>query len=230
LKVKCIIFDFDRTLVNLRDSTDWDKARELVAETYIKNRVPKSIVSKYDRGPFILFYGVYREISSKFSKSVLRRIQGEVSRAIERYEVEGALRAELMPACKRVLEWVSRRGIKIAIVSTNSERAIEIALSRLDIARFIQLIIGRDPIPERVKPYSYQIRYALEKLGYEKSEAIVVGDGVDDMLPAKELGIFAIGVLTGQTAKDELMKAGANRVIDDLTELPQIIEKFVKES
>ncbi len=223
VKLKCVIFDFDRTLVNLLDFTDWNHARELVAQSYLENQVPKSIVTKHNQGPFKLFYNVYHQLVPRYPRNSLKRIQSDASRALEKFEVEGALKAELMPKCRETLEWIRRKGIKIGVISTNSRRSIEIATSRLDIARFINVIFGRHPLPEKMKPYLPQVLDCLKELACKPNEAMMVGDGYDDMLAARRSSIFAVAVLTGRTGKEELVKAGADRLIENLSELPNLI-------
>ena len=218
-----MIFDFDRTLVNLLDFTDWNNARRLVAKSYLENHVPKNIVTKHNQGPFKLFYNVYHELVPKYPLNLLKKIQSDASRALEKFEVEGALKAKLMPKCRETLEWIRKKGIKIGVISTNSRRSIEIATSRLDIARFIDVIIGRNPLPEKMKPYPPQVLDCLKRLGCKPKEAVMVGDGYDDMLAARRSNIFAVAVLTGRIDKEELIEAGADRLIQNLSELPNLI-------
>jgi phosphoglycolate phosphatase-like HAD superfamily hydrolase len=218
-----VVFDFDRTLVNLLDFTDWNYARQLVAKSYLENQVPKDIVTKHNRGPFRLFYNVYNELVPRYSRNLLKKIQLDASRALEKCEVEGALKAELMLQCRENLEWIKKRGIKIGVVSTNSRRSVEVASSRLNIARFLDVIVGRRPLPEKMKPYPHQVLVCLKKLACKPDEAMMVGDGYDDMLAARRSNVFAVAVLTGRIGAEELAKAGADRLIENLSELPKSI-------
>lgn len=223
MKLKCVIFDFDRTLVNLLDFTDWNGARELVAKSYIENQVPNSIVVKNNRGPFKLFYNMYRELVPRCSQNLLKKIQSDASRALQKFEVKGAFKAELMPKCRKTLEWIRKNRMKIGVISTNSKRSIEIATSRLNIAHFIAAIIGRNPLPEKMKPNPHQVLACLKELAWKPNEAMMVGDSYDDMLAAKRSNVFAVAVLTGRISKEELIRAGANRTIKNLSELPKLI-------
>lgn len=223
MRLKSIIFDFDRTLVNLLDFTDWSNARIRVAESYLKDRVPKDVVAKHNRGPFRLFYNVYYELAPTCSKGRLREIQLAASKALEKFEVEGASKAELMPGAYETLRWTKKQGIRVGIVSTNSRNSIEVAASRLEIADFIEVIFGRNPLPERMKPNPYQVLACLRKLTCKPNEAMIVGDGYNDVLVAKQCDIFAVAVPTGRTSREKLLKAGANRTITNLSELPNLI-------
>ena len=223
VRLKCVIFDFDRTLVNLLDFTDWNSARELVAKSYIENQVPKNIVAKYNQGPFKLFFNVYHELVPRYQLNSLKKIQSDASKALEKFEVKGALKAKLMPKCLETLEWIRKKGIKIGVISTNSRQSVKIATSKLDIARFIDVIIGRNPLPENMKPYSRQTLDCLKGLACKPNEAIMVGDSCDDMLAARRSNVLAVAVLTGRNGKEELIKAGADQIIENLRELQKLI-------
>lgn len=229
MRLKCVIFDFDRTLVNLLDFTDWNSAREVVAKSYLKNKVPRDIVAKHDKGPFRLFYNVYYELAQTYPRNLLKKIQLDASKALEKFELEGALKSELMPECFDILKWIKNEGMKIGVVSTNSRRAIQVAVSRLNIADFIDVIVGRNPLPEKMKPYPHQVLTCLKKLACKPTEAVIVGDSRDDMQVAKRLNIFAIAVLTGRASKEELNRAGANQTIKNLSELQKLIPKLSHE-
>ena len=223
MRLKCVIFDFDRTLVNLLDFTDWNRARILVAKSYLKNQVPKTLIAKHNRGPFRLFYNVYYELAPTCPEGKLKEIQLEASKSLEKFEVEGAFKAELMLGAYETLKWIKKHGIRVGIVSTNSRSSIEVAASRLEIADFIDVVIGRYPLPERMKPYPHQVLACLRKLAYKPNETMMVGDGCNDILAAKQCDIFAVAVLTGRTSREELLKAGANKIIKNLFELPKLI-------
>lgn len=223
MKLKCVIFDFDRTLVNLLDFTDWNSARILVADSYLENQVPKALIAKHNRGPFRLFYNVYYELAQTCSKGRLKEIQLATSKALEKFEVEGASNAELMPGAYETLKWIKKHGIRVGIISTNSKSSIEVATSRLEIANYIDIVIGRNPLPEKMKPHPYQILTCLKRLACKPSEAMMVGDGSNDVLAARRRNIFAVAVLTGRTSMQELLKAGADKIIENLLELPKLI-------
>ena len=56
---------------------------------------------------------------------------------------------------------------------------------------------------------------AVERLGEDGSNAIVVGDSVWDLLAARRAKLLGIGLLSGGYGDDELTRAGAYRVYDD---------------
>jgi phosphoglycolate phosphatase len=60
----------------------------------------------------------------------------------------------------------------------------------------------------------------------EQRADLFVGDHAGDMRGAQAAGVFAVGVTTGPCDADELRAAGADVVLDDLTEFPDWLTRF----
>ena len=76
--------------------------------------------------------------------------------------------------------------------------------------------------------YCEVIRHVLERTGLEPSDRIVmVGDRRHDVEGARAGGLGCIGVLYGYGDRDELERAGAERVVADLGELERAIRERV---
>jgi len=91
-------------------------------------------------------------------------------------------------------------------------------LDKLGIMKFFDAMISRDEV-RNVKPNPEHLLKVLEELGVEPQEAVVVGDTVFDVRCAKKVGALAVGVTTGRSSEAELRKAGADCVIEALSEL-----------
>jgi phosphoglycolate phosphatase len=63
----------------------------------------------------------------------------------------------------------------------------------------------------------------------EHGVGIYVGDHPADMAAAKAAGALAVGVLTGEHAPGELVAAGADVVLEDLTEFAASLDAYVGE-
>ncbi|TRO48996.1 HAD family hydrolase, partial [Candidatus Bathyarchaeota archaeon] len=70
------------------------------------------------------------------------------------------------------------------------------------------------------------LKTALKILNVTPEETIVIGDGITDITTAKELNVKAIGLTTGISTKEQLIKHGANHIIASITELVPFIEKI----
>ena len=72
------------------------------------------------------------------------------------------------------------------------------------------------------------IAYVLSEIKAEKEQTIMVGDREHDILGAKKNGIESIGVLYGYGDKNELQDAGADLIVEDVTQLREILCKMGK--
>ncbi|MDF2540245.1 MAG: hypothetical protein K0S76_3266 [Herbinix sp.] len=71
------------------------------------------------------------------------------------------------------------------------------------------------------------IRYAMEKNGVlENTDVVMVGDRMHDIEGAKAVGLASIGVLYGYGSREELEKAGADRICEAVEDLYEVIMSF----
>lgn len=221
MKVGCIIFDFDLTIVNLSDFVDWGRAQWLIIQTYLKHGVPENIVRQHSQGGLLsLLNGVYEELLRRFSPDGAESVQAEAFMALEECEAEGVFSARLMPGCLEALRWLKGKGVKIGIVSSNSGGVINEILKLHGLDSFIDVVVARD-VRYKMKPHPDQFIACMKKMGCEPQNTVAVGDASRDMIAAKEAGILAIGVLTGLASKEEFSASGAAKIIRDLHELPE---------
>src|SRR5258708_5459515 len=54
--------------------------------------------------------------------------------------------------------------------------------------------------------------HALQTMGIEPSQAMMIGDRSHDMIGARNNGMTAVGVLYGYGSKEELLDAGAHHI------------------
>ena len=73
--------------------------------------------------------------------------------------------------------------------------------------------------PEQAKPAADLVTVALRRAGVEAAEAVLVGDTMWDGEAAGRAGVGFVGVLSGGVGWDELERAGALAVYDDVADL-----------
>lgn len=90
---------------------------------------------------------------------------------------------------------------------------------------FDVLVTMEDYPPEKAKPDPYSINLALIKIG--KTEAIYVGDSVDDINAAKRANIKPVGCIPpgipATQLKELLMKQGAKIILDDINAINEAL-------
>ena len=65
----------------------------------------------------------------------------------------------------------------------------------------------------------------MSETGTEKSETVLIGDTVFDMEMAVNAGVGVFGVAWGYHDTAELKAAGALVILDQLNELPSVLER-----
>lgn len=95
----------------------------------------------------------------------------------------------------RLLAALRARGIRIGIVTRNSRVAVEMLLQRIPLSH--DVLLTRDDVP-RTKPDPLHLQMALERLGADAAEAIMVGDHPMDIVAGRAAGMRAIAIAHGK--------------------------------
>lgn len=124
-----------------------------------------------------------------------------------------------------VLKMLSRlrnSGVQLAVVSNkphpDTVRVIETLFPR----DLFSLVLGRmDKFA--TKPAPDVLRFVMEYLAVAPGDAIYVGDSEVDVQFAKNAGIPCLSVSWGYRTRQELIEAGAARILDDAEEIAEIV-------
>jgi len=100
---------------------------------------------------------------------------------------------DALPGIRELLAAAPRLGIRTAVASSSTRNWIETHLTRLGLLSSFEIIRTRDDV-ERVKPEPDLFLAALEGLGLEADQAIVLEDSPNGILAARRAGIFAVAV------------------------------------
>ena len=122
-----------------------------------------------------------------------------------------APRLRLLPEARQLLEMLDAEGIIVVLATSAPQEELEILLELLDSDEVIHATTNADDV-DVAKPSPDIVRVALDRAGVEAHEAVFVGDSEWDIKAASRAGVRSFGVLTGGTAGELLMQAGAERV------------------
>ncbi len=86
----------------------------------------------------------------------------------------------------------------------------------------ISYILGADNV-EKSKPDPEPVLKTLRELGIPAEESLVVGDMPVDIIMGLRAGAATCGVTYGNSSRDDLVKASAGYIIDDISELPGLL-------
>ena len=115
------------------------------------------------------------------------------------------------------LRELSRR-YYLGIVTTRSHHEAQAFLAQQNLTELVQAITGRDDT-WRIKPHPSPVLHTAEKLGVSIERCLLVGDSQVDIEAACAAGARSVGVLSGFGTRDQLERAGADRVLSTANEL-----------
>jgi HAD superfamily hydrolase (TIGR01549 family) len=159
------------------------------------------------------------------SAEAMEEIRNEALAIAEKYELEAARDTSLLPGASETLAALKRMDLKIGLFTLNSDKAANYILQRFKLGDFFGVMVPRDKV-NFVKPNPEHLEMALKVLDVAAEETVVVGDGNVDMQSARELKAIAVGLPTGTSTVEQLMRYGANYIITSITDLPVLIEKI----
>lgn len=131
-------------------------------------------------------------------------------------------RGHALPGAANALDAVAKLdGVRQTVVSGNIRRVSEIKLQVFGLDRHIDFGIGAYAEDSDVRADLVRTAYgratSADGLIYGIGEALVIGDTPSDIEAAHEAGAKALGVATGKSSAAELLDAGADAVLADLT-------------
>lgn len=208
--LKAILFDWDLTLVHAFPVT---------------RRALKKIGSQYQ----VDLSGVsMRDMYGEGHEAVLHRMHVEHHDRLPDKETFVRIVSEEMAYAHRALELIHaplllnlrKRGLQLGLVTYNIIENVQAVLKKSDF-HFDVYVTSVEMHGHSNKAKG--IRSALDQLKVGATEALYVGDTIDDIVSAREIGIPVAAVTTGVFTREELEKAKPTYIIDSLTEVESLL-------
>lgn len=123
------------------------------------------------------------------------------------------------------LEACEQTGRPVVIVSNNAADAIEVYLNQHGLADKVAKVLGRPyGTPNLMKPHPELVRLALDALGRQPSDCVMIGDSVTDIEVSRSAGVHAIGYAKTPQRSVELDRAGADAITDHMAALASAVQ------
>ena len=151
----------------------------------------------------------------------VERNHGDGLRAAWTEEFEPMLgEIQALPGVRELLRAVKDRGRSLVLASSGQERHVSAFLDLFDGRSLADAWTTSDDA-ERSKPAPDLVEVALRKVSGR--HAVMVGDSPWDSIAAGRAGLPSLAVRTGGFSADELYDAGAEKVVDSLDELRELV-------
>jgi phosphoglycolate phosphatase len=122
-----------------------------------------------------------------------------------------------------LLGWLRARDVKIGIVTRNSRPAVDLLLQRIPLP--YDVLLTRHDVP-RVKPDPIHLRLALERLGVEPAEAIMVGDHHLDIVAGRAAGMRSAAIAHGNLDEKSFADCPPNWFLRSFAELRALVPEL----
>ncbi|MGO9138046.1 MAG: HAD family hydrolase [Syntrophales bacterium] len=209
--IHAVFFDFDGTLAKL--NIDFPLMKQAVLNLVAAYGAPlEGISNLYVLEMIKAAQELISEIYPRNEESFLEQAVA----LITKIEIEAARKGELIDGTKEMLAELKRRNIRAGVVTRNCRAAVTTVFP--DIFNYCDTVITRE-LTRNVKPHPEHLAVALRSLDAAPESSSMVGDHPMDIKIGKDAGILTIGVLTGYSTSDELLKAGADFIVSKAADI-----------
>jgi HAD superfamily hydrolase (TIGR01549 family) len=221
-RTRWLLIDFDGPVCSifagLPAPTVADHLREVVTDLSVP--LPEEVERTQD--PMEVFAW-----SATVSAELAERVEAELTAQ----EVTAVATAEPTPYIHDVLAACRETGRITAVVSNNSERAVQSYLTRHGLADRTGPVFARiSSNPALLKPSPHLIDMAVQAVDADASVTALVGDSITDIEGSRLAGVASIGY-ANKAGKYELMvSAGARAVITTLADLALKLRSHIEPS
>lgn len=123
-----------------------------------------------------------------------------------------------------VLKTLKEEGYFVGIVSTKMHQTLVENMKLFDLDKYIDSYVGFDDVEEE-KPDPEGMYKTIKEHKLFKDEIIYVGDSPADIKMAHNAGVFGVGYYFNPNRRELIEKEHANRYINDLKELLDILKE-----
>lgn len=130
----------------------------------------------------------------------------------------GGRESPLYPGAQETIANLSARDdVVLGVATGKSLRGVQRLFDRLDWHPYFATIQTADT--NRSKPDPDMIETAMAEVGVKPTHTFMIGDTTFDMAMAQAAGVTAIGVTWGYHAEQDIVAAGADKVVHSFAEL-----------
>jgi len=128
----------------------------------------------------------------------------------------------LIPGVSEMLDQL-QANYPLSIVTARGQRSTDLFLSQFDLKQRFTAVVSAHTC-RHTKPHPDQVLWAASEMGFPVETCLMIGDTTVDILAGKAAGAQAVGVLCGFGTRDELIKAGADLILENTADLTKILE------
>ena len=134
---------------------------------------------------------------------------------------------QLFPGIRDLLDELSARQIKMALVTSRLKHTTMQAIDKFDMEKYFGYVVTADDVT-RHKPDPQSALIALDRIGSQPDQTIMIGDTLFDILCARNAGCTSVLVSWSLSLADKIKDGFApeeepDRIIDDPAQILQML-------
>ena len=213
MRIKAVIFDLDGTLID--SSEGIVEAFNYALKQFNLPQQPHDKIA-----PMIGF-----PLESMFQE-LIGISKPEMKNAFRTKAMETVVEASRpLGGVNEVVGSLFNSGYKMGIATTKIRAHIDGILEKLEWEEFFTAVIGGDEVMQ-VKPHPEQFEHLLKKMNCGAESSVVVGDTINDILAARQLGITEIAVRSPYGNSIQVQQLRPHFFLEDINELPDVLRKL----
>ncbi|WP_242012349.1 HAD family hydrolase [Pseudodesulfovibrio cashew] len=216
-KLDAIIFDFDGTLADVPLDFDLMKTRiAALGEVFLGERpVPGTT-------PALEWLEELVQQAMEWDEDEGKEFRSRGQLVITAMELDAAREGRLFEFTRPALELLRERGVAAGVITRNITPAVKTVFP--DIEKFIRAFVPREDAV-RVKPDPAHLFQALDRLGADPANSLMVGDHPMDVITAKNGGALAAAVTSGRIGPEGFAELEPDFLAPDVGQLMTLLEE-----
>jgi phosphoglycolate phosphatase len=215
--IKLAVFDLDGTLVDSR--VDLANSVNAMLQRYGKPELPCDVIASYigDGAPMLVRRALGDPDDEKFVEEALLYFLGwyKEHKLDNTYVYEG-----VKPALEAIARSANGTPRKMAVLTNKPVRPSQAIVDALGLAAFFAQVYGGNSFHTK-KPDPHGALVLLDENGVRADEAVMIGDSDNDVLTARNSGMYSIGLTYG-LAPDSLKAVPPDVLVDTPAEMAEV--------
>ena len=211
---KVIFFDLDGTLTD--PSIGITNSVMYSLKTYGIEETDREKLYPFIGPPLVDSFGKYYGFSEEKGREATFRFQ-------EYFSKKGLFENEVYEGIPSLLRRLKEKGETVALATSKPEVFALRILEHFDLKRYFDFVCGAT-MDEKTRCRKDEVLlYALETADADPTSSVMVGDREYDILAGRKFGLSTVGVLYGFGDREELEKAGSDRIAETVSELETLL-------
>lgn len=124
--------------------------------------------------------------------------------------------------CAGCMHKLKEKGYLIAIATNSHLGPLDKLIDKFGLRPSVDAVVTLDEALV-AKPNPHMVIMACERMGLAPSECALIGDRIIDMQAGKDAGVHCIGIARNAQIRQELVEAGADEIVANLSGLLSIL-------